>query len=73
MKRWVRRRSKRATTVTVLAAAVAEVTMIIETIKTATIVKVRNLLSGVGRLPHLAIQPRSAAESSAFNDLIIAV
>ena len=48
-------------------------TMITETIKTATTVEIRDLPSGVGRLPYLTIQPRSVAESSAFNDLIIAV
>jgi hypothetical protein len=42
-------------TITVSAAAVAAVIMIIKTIKTATTVKVRDLLSGVGRLPHPTI------------------
>jgi len=44
-------------TVTVLAAAVAAVIIITETIKTATTVKVRDLLSSVGRLPYPTIQP----------------
>jgi hypothetical protein len=42
IKRYVRRRSKSATTATVLVAAVAAVTIITETIKRATIVKARN-------------------------------
>jgi hypothetical protein len=44
----VRRRTKKATT------AVAALPMIIETIKTATIVKIRDLLSGVGYPPPIA-------------------
>jgi hypothetical protein len=58
------RKSKRPTIVTVFIATVAAV------IKIATTVKVRYLSSGVGRLPHLAIQPRSVAESGAFSDPI---
>jgi hypothetical protein len=54
----------------VLAAAVAAAIMITKMIKTATTVKVHDLLSGVGHLPHPAI---CAAISSAFNDLMIAV
>ena len=41
--------------VIVLVVAIRVVIIIIETIKTATIVKVRDLLSGVGYLPYLAI------------------
>jgi hypothetical protein len=59
--------------VIVLVVAIGVVIIIIETIKTATIVKVRNLLSSVGYLPHLAIQPQSIAESSTFNSLLKAV
>jgi hypothetical protein len=62
-----------AATVTVSAAVVAVVIIIIKTIKTATTVKVCDLLSGVGRLLYLTIQPRRVAESSAFNNFIIAV
>lgn len=47
----MRRRSKRVTT------ALAAVPMIAETIKTATIVKIRDLLSGIGCLPPIAIKP----------------
>jgi hypothetical protein len=56
--------------VTVLAAAVAAVIMITEAIKTATTVKVHDLLNGIRHLPHLVIH---VAESSAFNNLMIAV
>ena len=42
-------------TVRVLAAAVAAAITITETIKTATTVKIRDQLSGVGRFPHPTI------------------
>jgi hypothetical protein len=63
IKRQAMRRSKRPTTAT-LVAAVATVTMITETIKTAMIVMVRDWPSGVGRLHHPANQPRSITQRS---------
>lgn len=79
VKRWVTRRTKRVTEMTILAAVIAEVTaiagvaIITETIKTATIVKVRDLPSGIGRLVYPMIQPRSKPKSSVFNELMIAI